>query len=411
MEKQESHVISLFEILASKNPLLPNHLENLRLQTDIFDSLNVKGRPDLNLFNQFMPERCSDANEYKGFLEISKPFLLKTIDQGMDISLMDKLSPHALYELMLISTNPKLISCITEHEPKERKKIFQLFSIFPQFAKDLHLFPYIAFSYDPNTLDRESGQCEKRFHAHFIGRTKEELNTIAMGKKQLSELSYLRRRRLIDESSIIASMIFRDFLVNNLDLKSIFLEPEKNYLVPSLKFNLIHGWNTLNSINFDEDFQAIHNGLLSVFADLTFDFTDGKFGHWQRPNLDRANIKEKLDKYYWLLPESRETLEYFLEKLKPNLLKKVEYFRNPIYRDITTQVYPLNGLCYSTAFFEEDGLPKMLIRPQLFSDLGGAGVEQINGVTTKIKRNVGVFNDEEMKSRRRFQNLFIEEIT
>ncbi|WP_241672250.1 hypothetical protein [Streptomyces sp. IB2014 016-6] len=39
---------------------------------------------------------------------------------------------------------------------------------------DNELSPVVSGSYDPNTVDRESIQSEKRFHAHLVGRTRKE---------------------------------------------------------------------------------------------------------------------------------------------------------------------------------------------------------------------------------------------
>ena len=80
---------------------------------------------------------------------------------------------------------------------------------------------------------------------------------------------------------------------------------------------------------------------------------------------------------------------------------------DPRNRDRTTHVYPLADLAYSVCFSEQDGDLFAHIRLNVFSDLGGAGVSVINGVMVKIRKGVGIYDEEELAARASFQRGFL----
>ncbi len=417
VNRSEERIASLFESLSREFPLLPPKLEEKRLRSLVYDSLRINGRADVKKFLAFSPNGHLQANEHLTFLESSAPFKLAEITTQAEESLflMDKLTPHSQYELMVMSAGKVTKSALSEHDRKTRAVFFTIANNFPQYAKTHDLYPYIAFSYDPETFDRESGQCEKRFHAHFIGRSIEEMAVVRSGARQLSELSPLRRRRLIDESTVVGSILAYDFIRHGAPLYKLkMVRPFADDESPFLSFTLAQGWDTLLTDAFDADFIAIHSALVQVHESLMAACTDGQSGMWQRPSIQESTddhqsqfLRSRLSNLKWIEPESLETLLNFLQNLKPSLLSRNSHLlRDSNFRDVAIHVYPLAGLCYSTAFFEIGGSVQMIIRPQLFSDLGGAGVELLQGVTTKLKRSSGVFSENEMLARKQFQLEF-----
>lgn len=416
--RTDKEMVAMFERLSKPKPLLPLNIEQKRLKSFVYDSLPVKARPDIDNYRKFNPTDQLIEDSYGNFLKFSSPFVLKIIGKETDqpIFLMDKLQPHSLKELMIISAAPKTLFGIADHDKEARQNIFRIMSQFPQYAREQGLYPYVAFSYDPHTFDRESGQDEKRFHGHLIGRTQDEMENVVQKKVQLAQLALLRRRRLIDETTVLGSLIMYDYFADNSDLSSMYpIKPFTKKNCPSLLFELRDGWETLTSEAFDKDFLRLHEGLSQTFDMLKKVTTEGETTIWQRRNvkdIDELGVKQKiiedLTGITWMSQESLYTFVYFLHGIKKHFSKwQIRAFQHPAFRDITTHVYPLADLCYSTAFFEENGRVYGVVRPQLFSDLGGAGVEYLEGTATKLKRGVNIYSYAEMEERMAFQQGFL----
>jgi hypothetical protein len=70
-------------------------------------------------------------------------------------------------------------------------------------------------------------------------------------------------------------------------------------------------------------------------------------------------------------------------------------------------VYPLADLAYSVCFSEHRDVLFGHVRVNVFSDLGGAGVSVIDGTVVKIRKGVGVYDEEELAARDAFQRDFV----
>ncbi|MBI5456580.1 hypothetical protein HY969_02470 [Candidatus Kaiserbacteria bacterium] len=414
MERTSIGLENLFEAVLRTDTLLPENLESKRLQVPVYDALHVKGRNDAKDFRHFSRKRDAQ-DEYEDFLGMSRPFLLQEVaaKDTEPVFLMDKLTPHSLYEVMIMSASVERKSSILDHDAATRRLIFNLMSKFPEYAHSRGLYPYLAFNYDPLTQDRESGQAEKRFHAHLIGRTSDELAEITEHQQPLGKISPMVRRRLVDETSILGSLIAFDYFKET-PFRTIEIAPplqQKNG--PLLEFVLKKGWDDLSTREFEADFCQIHSGLEKLYELLVSGVAEGQSGEWKRPQLRLATdlpLEQSLREMKWLSPESRSAFLHFVKHLKSSILEKTHLFRNPKYRNITTHVYPLAGLCYSVGFCEDNSHVKMVIKPQIFSDFGGAGLEKLNGIITRIRRGVGTFDDKEMAERKKFQSGFVERI-
>jgi hypothetical protein len=74
------------------------------------------------------------------------------------------------------------------------------------------LYPVLSWSYDPATIDRESIQGEKRFHAHLVGRTQYELQRVDALTVPARAYPTRQRRRIVDEASVLGAMLAADCL-------------------------------------------------------------------------------------------------------------------------------------------------------------------------------------------------------
>lgn len=393
-------------------PILDSATEKLRNQVLVVDSLSVKGHPSAKEETNLQGARY-DGDEYVAFDALTRERTYLEIGDADPVRLLDKTYPHGLKDMMIMQSSRSVKPSVCDLEPGTQGLCFGLMREFAGYANASGLYPYIAYSYDPKTNDRETGQGVKRFHAHLVGRTPEELNFIQNNAKPLANLDRIRARRLVDESSIIASSALCDRLatqqLSSLDMVRPLMD--ENNPMPNAMFRLKRSWDTLAQDDFRADFNLIHQNVLATYADVMDGFWQGTSGYWQRPQMrSRDDIVSRLEGVLYLSGTTQGQLRHVLQHIQPSLLTKTHIFNSDRYRDVATHVYPINGPCYSTSFCEIDGDVYCTVRPYMFSDLGGAGVGNPLGIVTKVKKGVGVMSPDEMNNRHAFQKGFVRRI-
>ncbi|MGY5099438.1 hypothetical protein ACWC19_02410, partial [Streptomyces sp. 900105245] len=183
--------------------LLPSALEDRRRDVRVVDSLAAKGYP--GYVNGV--QRMGTVNEVYGWTKVHAHINVSP-DEGY--ALTDKRSPHALYELMLMSAGTAHLPGLHDHSPEFAAALGVVAARFAEHCRDYELSPVVSWSYDPNTLDRESIQGEKRFHAHFVGRTHKERAEVAARATRAGRLSTLRSRRIVEEASVLGALVSAD---------------------------------------------------------------------------------------------------------------------------------------------------------------------------------------------------------
>jgi len=180
---------------------------------------------------------------------------------------------------------------------------------------------------------------------------------------------------------------------------------------PNLMLKLKNNWQTICEKKFKVDFEKIHTNLLKSYEDIMNCIWEGQSGNWVRPNIKNENvIFDLLNKLPYLNDKTKESIIHIIKKIQPSLLKKTNILSQEIFRNITTHIYPTDGPCYSTSICEVENNIYCTIRPYMFSDLGGAGICNLHGIITKIKKGVSVMNKEEIKKRFDFQKQFIKHL-
>ncbi len=375
------------------NKLLPAALESLRSDVPVVDSLTAKGY----LGHVSGLRMLGTVADLYGRTRVLA-HIHGAPDEGY--ALTDKRSPHALYELMLMSAGPTKRPGLHDHSPAFGTALGAVATTFAEHCDAYELRPVVSWSYDPATVDRESIQGEKRFHAHFVGRTHAERAEVAARAERAGRLSSLRSRRIVEEASVLGALVSAD-IVDREALR--VLRPVPALSTPTAtataQFLLPQGWESLNNPDFHADMSYIHRKLRAMYDAILRACTTGTAGVWQRPALHEFGA-EDIDMP--LRAGTRAALAHYLRALRPEILRDA-----PRARAQATHLYPLADLAYAVTLAEQAGSLYLHLRTNVFSDLGGAGISIIDGVIVKTKKGVGDMRPDEIAARGAFQADFL----
>ena len=372
--------------------LLPAALEDRRRDIPVVDSLPAKGFP--GYVNGL--RRMSTVHDVYGWTEV-----LAHINLSADeaYAMTDKRSPHALYELMLMSAGATPRPGLHDHSPEFGRALGVIAGRFAEHCRAYELSPVVSWSYDPHTVDRESIQGEKRFHAHLVGRTQAERATVEARAVRAGQLSTVRSRRIVEEASVLGALISAD-IVDGDALR--VLEPvpvlSTQTATATAQFLLPEGWESLSSPDLSADLSYIHRKLRRMYDEVMRVCTTGTAGVWRRPTVREFDPQE-ID--VPLRATTRAALAHYLRGLRPELLS------GPVERSRKVYVYPLADLAYAVTIAEQDGRVFLHVRVNVFSDLGGAGISIMDGVIVKTKKGVGHMSPAETAGRAAFQGDFL----
>jgi hypothetical protein len=380
--------------------LLPPSLEAARCAVLVTDPLTVKGCP--GYAPKARPRRLSEVS-----LIWRRTGVLAQVGVGPDESymLLDKTHPHALHEIMMMSAGTRLRPGLHDHSPAFAAALGAMTACFAGHCRAAGLYPVLSWSYDPATIDRESIQGEKRFHAHLIGRTGHELALAAGSALPAGAYPADQRRRTVDEACVLGSMLLGDCLaavrLHVLELIEPLSTPQAT---ACLQLRVPYGWQSFTDPALFADLRTLHRVLREIYDAVADACLTGTIGKWRRPTLNASQAdKVRLP----LSSASRAALAHYLTALKPGLLADTGFYADPRNRHRTTHVYPLADLAYSMCFSEHHSQLFAHVRLNVFSDLGGAGVSVINGTVVKVRKGVGTYDEEELGARAAFQRGFL----
>ncbi|MGW1765022.1 hypothetical protein ACWCQL_13225 [Streptomyces sp. NPDC002073] len=372
--------------------LLPSALEGRRKDVRVVDSLAAKGFPGYVSGLQ----RMGTVSDVYGWTQVHSHINLSP-DEAY--ALTDKRSPHALYELMLMSAGITHRPGLHDHSPRFAGALGVIAAAFAEHCRAYELSPVVSWSYDPATVDRESIQGEKRFHAHLVGRTLRERAEVAERAEPVGGLSAVRARRIVEEASVLGALISAD-VVDRHALR--VLQPvaalSTHTATATAQFLLPEGWQSLADPQFYDDVVYIHRKLRAVYDEVMRACTTGTSGMWRRPGIKAFN-PEDID--VPLRATTRAALAHYLGALRPEILS------GPVERSRTAHVYPLANLAYAVTIAEQEGQVYLHVRTNVFSDLGGAGISIMDGVIVKTKKGVGDLRVDEIAARSAFQVDFL----
>jgi hypothetical protein len=380
--------------------LLPAALEAARGAVPVADPLTVKGCP--GYAPTARPRRLVEVDQIW-----RRSGVLAHVGVGPDESymLIDKRHPHAEHEVMVMSSGARVLAGLHQHSPAFGAALGAVTACFAEHCRAAGLYPVLSWSHDPATVDRESIQGEKRFHAHLVGRTADELQWVDGLAAPARAYPPLRRRRTVDEASVLGALLAADCLdgarLHAVDVVEPLSSPQAT---AALQLRVPCGWDAFTDPGLLADLTTVHGVFRRIYDTITDACLIGTAGTWQRPAVDPARAS---DAPLPLTATTRAALGHYLAALRPELLADTTPYTDPANRAWTTHVYPLADLAYSVCFSEHRGELFGHVRANVFSDLGGAGVSTINGTVVKIRKGVGVYDEGELAARDAFQRDFV----
>jgi len=381
--------------------LLPPELEAARATIPIVDSLPAPGYATPRAPNNVRTLRSLE-NIY------TRSGVLAHIGLGPDEAWVaaDKTFPHALHELMIMSSGESILPGLHDHSPVFEKSLGAMAAVFAEHCDSWRLSPVVSWSYDPVTVDRESIQGEKRLHTHFIGRTAEEIDAVRQQAAPVAQSPAVRQRRIVEESSVLASVLAADCLDPS-ELRA--LEPVPPLSSPAatatIQLRVRDGWAALADPDLFQDLRTVHATLRRIYDSVARACFIGESGPWQRPGVDPDGVGA-VD--LPLSARSREALGHYLQGMRPALLNDTARLRDPANRDWTTHVYPLADLAYSVCFSSHQEELYAHVRVNVFSDLGGAGMSVLDGTVVKTRKGEHIMTPQEEAQRVEFQREFLD---
>jgi hypothetical protein len=381
-------------------PLLPDNLESYRAQVPILDSLPAPAYA--------RPRAPQSVRALRSLENIyGRSGVLAHVGLGADEAYVvtDKTFPHALHEVMVMSAGTKVRPGLHNHSPLFDDSLGALAAGFAEHCGRWQLTPVVSWSYDPMTVDRESIQGEKRLHAHFIGRDETEIASVREQATPVGASAPLRQRRIVEEASVLASVMAADCLDPSALRVLRPVPPLSNpAATATIQLRVPGGWDALGDPALYEDLRTVHATLRGMYDRVGEACLTGQSGPWQRPHLDVAGA-DRVD--LPLSSSSREALAHYLSALRPEVLADTDSLRNPENRDRTTNVYPLADLAYSVCMSEHQGQPFVHFRVNVFSDLGGAGVSVLDGAVVKTRKGEYTMTPADEARRVEFQREFL----
>jgi hypothetical protein len=238
--------------------------------------------------------------------------LMPCADGRDTLALVDKASPHSLFDLMLTEVSAVAKSTPVEVAAATGRALWRTGYNFVRFCSQSRVVDdfglaggelHLALNCDPHTVDRESVQAAKQFHLHLLYWTSAALAPLA-GAEPLARVRDARlRRQALDPISFLgARLIFDALSALDLGLPGAALLPPDDPAVIVGKRPLgcviaLTGWSVLGEPVFAALIRRIHVRLATLAADLLESFTGEREPPppWQRhPLLPRRDISARI---------------------------------------------------------------------------------------------------------------------
>ena len=407
--------------------LYPRGLDRMRVA---WDHLRIPGPPAEYALTRTEVEHPDPERRF------ARRTIGEILCDGDRLALIDKASPHSLFDLMVseISDPPKATPCAVE--PVTGRVLWRTGLAFVRFVSDpdvIHRFDlddgelHLALNCDPNTHDRESVQAAKQFHLHLLYWSGEALKPLERAGRFGAVADVRLRRQAIDPLAFLGAHLIHGSLAE-FDLGI----PGARLAMPDERLTIrgdrplgclieLPGWQVLGDPAFEDLIRRLHRRLELLAADLLEVFTGQRRAPspWHRHALrPHADIARGLG----ALPVSARIraglceLSLALRDLPVSTARRLERSDARRRMDVMT----LNQPCYALnlhapernhlgAVLNDAALVHLTIQPKLFSGIGGAGLLGLGGVpAVRILRGEGRSSVESWHRRGRFQREFAE---
>jgi len=358
-------------------------------------------------------------------------------DKSESFALMDKMRPHSLYNLMLISSGKNISTTYYQHSPDVQRFIWKAIyglvdaasdkSIIENFKLDPAFF-HFAFNIDGARFDRESFCSESRFHVHLNIYNSGELSKVSpVPFKTITNPRV--RMELIDPLHFIGISIIKDAIKEYLyeDISELESDPQsliKNKLPVGLILKLKDGWKTIEKPTFANFMATINKRINFCFHQLREAFhvlADQPLPWTRHKLLSHHQIMNNLRDLDWLSYNSLEGLSLLATTLRD--MSEATITRLKSHPALLTRHLAYGGLCYSAALMGLDYSSAsspiiesknvvLCLQTKLFSPHGGAGLLYLpNAQFVKLNKCSSVYSDDDIRVRTEFHQEMYSGIT
>jgi hypothetical protein len=347
------------------------------------------------------------------------------------LALIDKASPHSLFDLMLSEVSSPSKSTAADVSALTGMTLWRTGLNFVRFCSQASVADeyglrgaelHLALNCDPNTWDRESVQAAKQFHLHLL--CWDALALAPLAKAQaLAEVRDRRlRRQSLDPLTFLGARLVTDAL-GGIDLgipgADLLASDNQTVLVGGRPLGAVislPGWWVLESPAFEGLVRRIHRRLEWLAALVLEAFT----GHpeapipWQRhPLLPVPEIRSRITglPFTDTARDGLIALAGALRGIAPRVAQRIAR-ATPVRRmDLMTLNQPSYAMNLRAAGVvgesPEEARVQLIIQPKLFSGIGGAGLLTLGGVpSVRVLRGQGTFSNPQWARRARFQRAF-----
>jgi hypothetical protein len=349
---------------------------------------------------------------------------------GETLALIDKASPHSLFDLMLSEVSAPSKSTAADVSRMTGLTLWRTGLNFVHFceqaAEEFGLAGgelQLALNCDPNTWDRESVQAAKQFHLHLLYWPVTALAPLARAQTLGEIADRALRRQALDPLSFLGARLVTETLEGRgpgpagLTVRAVDDEAVLAGRRPIGAVLELPSWDALASPDFEDLVRHIHRRLAWLAARLLESFT----GHrdppptWHRhPLLPIGTIEPRIA----TLPFSDAAkagllgLARVLRGLDPRTARRLARVTPPRRMGLMTLNQPCYALNLRAATTRGPANPgetgvHLIIQPKLFSGIGGAGLLALGGVpSVRVLRGHGTFSAADWEQRARFQRAF-----
>lgn len=355
-------------------------------------------------------------------------------DGGDTLALVDKASPHGLFDLMLTEVSPTLKSTPRDVHPATGRTLWRSGYNFVRFCSDPDVADafglvggelHLSLNCDPHTWDRESVQAAKQFHLHLLCWDRGSLEPLRKTEPLVQVRDPRLRRQALDPIAFLGARLVADAL-SGLDLGipgAALWDPDEGAVLrgerPLGCVIALPGWAAITVPAFEDLVRRIHGRLDALAVELLRVFTgqDGPPPPWTRhPLLPAREIAHRLrawpgsERARRGLTRLGGTLRGLsaataarLARANPATRMDLMTLNQPAYALNLHAPHPLPPGCT----LAQAPLVHLIIQPRLFSGIGGAGLLTLRGVpSVRVLRGRGTFSAEQWHHRAGFQRRF-----
>jgi hypothetical protein len=347
--------------------------------------------------------------------------------------LIDKASPHALFDLMVADVSPSLEQLAAQAGPSgvsapAGRLIWQTAGSFRRFVEDsevrrrfglAHGAMNLALNCDPYTRDRESVQALKRFHLHLIYWRAPELGQLQDVGVAGEETDSFTLRQCLDPVSFIAPSLL-ETCISNTELEAFtarWLGRDDGAVCvgrrPLGALLQLDNWEQLQRPQFEQLVRLLDSRISQLTQTLLSCLTGVAHppGRWRRHHLLPLNEIDTRLAAADLGPGNRVALLKLAALLRDLRQPVLERLRHGSRRQ-RMHAMCLNQPSYSLSLGSQSGVaeddrPVLKIQLKLFSGIGGAGLISLPGIPSlRIIRGHGRFSPADWRRRAEFQREF-----